>query len=217
MSDRLGEPRPGNRRQLAPEVTPLENRALMSLVLKPPGGIVFPVHLPRTGGIFIQNGAALGIGVGQRQGNTVQISDDGAGGIQADWNGGPLHSFNGISTIIVRAERATNNLITVQRTSPATTFSAAKLELAKAATVNAVEHALSLPNARRTSGFALQSGSVLAVVVNKGATNTVLLDNEGGGNVSVEWNGRSAHSFTGVETIVIDTLNATLDQVTIKG
>jgi hypothetical protein len=214
MSDHLAEQRPSTRRQLAPEVSPLESRALMSSVKLPPGGITFP-RLPRTGGIFIQNGAALGIGVGQRHGNTVQISDDGAGDIQADWNGGPVHSFNGISTVIVRAERATNNLITIQRTSPAIGFSAAKLGSAKAAAVTAVEHALKLRGAFRTSGIAMQSGTVLAVVVNRPGANTVEVNNEGGGNVSVEWNGRPAHFFNGVETIVIDTLNGTLNQITL--
>ena len=52
-------------------------------------------HLPRTGGVSVQNGTVLGIGVGQRTNNTVQVTDHGNGDFQAEWNGGPVRPFTG--------------------------------------------------------------------------------------------------------------------------
>jgi hypothetical protein len=66
---------------------------------------------------------------------------------------------------------------------------------------------------RRTSGVAVQSGSVLTVTVSAPRNNSVELSNEGAGAVLVEWNGGAVHSFTGVATIVVDTQNAKKDLV----
>jgi hypothetical protein len=63
-------------------------------------------------------------------------------------------------------------------------------------------------------GFAVQTGSELTVTVNRPNTNVVQLNN-GGGAVQAEWNGGPVHSFSGVETIVVDTRNARKDQVTL--
>ena len=65
----------------------------------------------------------------------------------------------------------------------------------------------------RTSGIAVQSGSVLTVTVNKRTSNTVEISDSGGGAVAVEWNGGAVHLFTGVATIVVDTQNARKDLV----
>jgi hypothetical protein len=65
----------------------------------------------------------------------------------------------------------------------------------------------------RTSGVAVQSGSVLTVTVNKRTTNTVEISNSGGGAVAVEWNGGAVHSFAGIATIVVHTQNARKDLV----
>jgi hypothetical protein len=63
-------------------------------------------------------------------------------------------------------------------------------------------------------GFAVQTGSELTVTVNRPNTNVVQLNN-GGGAVQAEWNGGPVHSFSGVETIIVDTRNARKDQVTL--
>ena len=60
-------------RKFIPELKPLESRLLLSQsqrVSFPDGtSFVFPTfaHLPRTGGVSVQNGTVLGIGVGQRR------------------------------------------------------------------------------------------------------------------------------------------------------
>jgi hypothetical protein len=63
-------------------------------------------------------------------------------------------------------------------------------------------------------GLAVQTGSELTVTVNRPNSNVVQL-NDSGGAVQAEWNGGPVHSFSGVETIVVDTRNARKDQVTL--
>jgi hypothetical protein len=67
----------------------------------------------------------------------------------------------------------------------------------------------------RTSGLAVQTGSLLAVTGDSPGTNVVQIDNEGGGAVQVEWNSGAVHPFTGITNIVVDTRNARKDQVTL--
>jgi hypothetical protein len=67
----------------------------------------------------------------------------------------------------------------------------------------------------RTSGTAVQSGSVLTVMVDQPRSNVVQITNAGGGNVQVEWNGGMVHSFTGVATAVVNASNATKDDITL--
>jgi hypothetical protein len=62
-------------------------------------------------GNAVQSGAILTVDVADARGNSVQLSDAGAGGIQVAWNGGPPHSFTGISSIIIHALRARNDQI----------------------------------------------------------------------------------------------------------
>ena len=100
MSDQPTLQGPGPSRKFLPEVKPLESRLLLSRQVSFPDGtsIIFPTfaHLPRTGGVSEQSGSVLSIGVGQPATNTVQVTDLGQGRIQAEWNGGPVHSFTGI-------------------------------------------------------------------------------------------------------------------------
>src|SRR5262249_11254563 len=82
------------------------------------------------------------------------------------------------------------------------------------ATADRGDHPLDLRIAR-TSGHAVQTGSILTVTVNRPRTNIVQITNVGAGNVVVGWNGGAAHSFTDVTTIIVDTHNARKDQVTL--
>jgi hypothetical protein len=163
----------------------------------------------------------LGIGVGQPTTNIVQVTDEGLESIQAKWNGGPVHSLTGIQATVVQTQRSRNNQITFTLNSSRTGPTAVAVGLqvpTKAVLAN--EDGPPLRALRsRTSGSAVQSGSVLTVTVIKRTTNTVEISNSGGGAVAVEWNGGSAHSFTGIATIVVDTEHArknlvALDDVT---
>jgi hypothetical protein len=62
-------------------------------------------------------------------------------------------------------------------------------------------------------GLAVQTGSELTVTVNRPTTNVVEFKVDK--VVEVEWNGGMIHSFTGVNTIVVNTRNARKDQVTL--
>jgi hypothetical protein len=216
MSERSSDQPSSPSRKFAPDVNPLENRVLLSSV-NHELDIVFPRHLPRTGGIFVLSGSAVGIGVGQPQGNTVQVTDDGAGNVEAEWNGGPVHSFTSITSTVIQAERARHDQVTFHLTSSRTSPTA--VAVGSHVPMNALAPSeIGLPfrlKRARTSGTAFQTGSTLTVTVNKPTTNAVQLTNEGAGAVQVEWNGGPVHSFTGVETIVVDTKNATKDQITL--
>jgi hypothetical protein len=163
-------------------------------------------------------GAMLAIGVGQPRTNTVQVTDDHAGDVQAEWNGGPPHSWSGVTSIVVQAERAGANQITFNLISPRTGPTATavgSLATADVATPEGGGRPRAIIHHARTSGLAVQTGSLLTVTVNSPRTNVVQIDNEGGGAVQVEWNGGAAHPFTGITNIVVDTRSARKDQVTL--
>jgi hypothetical protein len=242
MNDHPSHQGPGPSRKFIPDASPLESRLLLSRQVSLPDGSTFVVpvfrHLPRTGGVSVQNGTVLGIGVGQPTTNTVQVTDDGKGNIQAEWNGGPVHSLTGIGTTAIQAERARNDQITFHL-SPGDTVSAmaaaagasfhhpgptagsTAIELgprepAGPMNANAGGRPLVIIHHARTSGTAVQTGSMLTVTVDKPTTNTVAISNHGGGAVEVEWNGGAVHSFTGVATIVVDAKHAGDDLVAVN-
>jgi hypothetical protein len=161
-----------------------------------------PRVLPRTGGVFVQTGSELGIGVGQPTFNTVQVTDDHVGDVQAHWNGRPVHSLTGVTTTFIEAERARFDQVMFKLTSPRTGPAQA-----------AVGTELTTLSRTRTSGIAMQSGSVLTVVVDRPSANVVEIVNEGAGNVQVEWNGGMVHSYQGVSTIFVDAINARKDDI----
>jgi hypothetical protein len=219
MSDRSSHQDSGPSRRFLPEVKPLESRLLLSRQVSFPDGTSFSfptfLRLPRTGGVSEQSGTVLGIGVGQPTTNTVQVTDDGQGGIQAEWNGGPVHSLTGIQATVIQAQRARSDQITFKLTSPRTSPTAVAVGLHVPTDSDLAKeggHPLRL-SGRRTSGTAVQSGSVLTVTVDNRTTNTVEISNSGGGAVAVEWNGGAVHSFSGVETVDVDTQKARKDLV----
>jgi hypothetical protein len=62
----------------------------------------------------------------------------------------------------------------------------------------------SLTTPKRTGGAAALVGSVLVVVTNKPGANEATIQDDGGGNVTVEWNGHTPPTFHGVTRIVLD-------------
>ena len=126
MSYKPSHQGPTASRRCFPEVKALESRLLLSrsqTVSFPDGSsVVFPVflHLPRTGGVSVQRGTVVGIGVGQHTTNSVQVTDDGAGDDTDEWNGGPVHSFTGITSTVIQLQRARTNQITIQLTTQRT-------------------------------------------------------------------------------------------------
>jgi hypothetical protein len=209
-TDRTGCPD----RKLVPDLNPLESRLLLSQSQKlnfPDGtSLVVPLFrlLPRTGGVSLQLGSVLGVGVGQPTSNTVQVTDQAQGNFTAEWNGGPIHSFTGIKSTVIQTRRATSDQVTINLIPPRTSPTAIAVGSAVPLDAGSASERAHPLRIRRTSGTAVQTGSVLTVTVSRPTTNTVELSNEGVRAVAVEWNGRPAHSFTGVETIVVDTHNA---------
>ena len=226
MSDQSSRQHGQAARTFVPATEPIERRCLMSaglhgvlagplLELDPPPPTLPPIFrtLPRTGGVSTQVGAVVEIGVGQRSGNTVLIDDQGAGSYHAEWNGGPAHSFTGAQAIGVVARRATHDRITINLADPSAASPLA--ELRQNGQADAIEaDAGARPATRlRTSGTAVQTGTLLSVMVNKPTSNQVALLDQGGGAIEVEWNGGAVHSFDGVSTIVVHSEKATNDRV----
>ena len=221
MSDNPSHQSPAASRKFIPELKPLESRLLLSQSQK----LIFPdgtsfvfssfPHLPRTGGVSVQNGTVLGIGVGQVRGNTVNVTDDGNGDVQTEWNRGPGKSFTGIESTVIEARRATSNQIIFNlagsRTGP-TAVAVGSQVATEAVSASAEGHPLRRL-ALRTSGSAFQNGSILTVNVHKRESNLVEMTNNVDGSVEVQWNGGPVRSFTGITTIVVDTRKATNDLI----
>jgi len=223
MSDRPSHQLSGTARKFLPNVDPLEGRLLLSRQVTFPDGssYVFAsnLHLPRTGGVALLSGTALTIGVGQSRGNTAQITADGLGGVQTEWNGGPAHSITDVQAILVQTNRARSNEVTFHLTTPRTSPAAVATGLvltAPAVSARTLAHpmqALSL-HELRTSGAAVQSGSVLTITLSAPRMNTVEMSSLNfGQEVQVEWNGGAVHDFSGVSTIIVDTTNGRKDLV----
>ncbi len=209
-------------RKFIPELKPLESRLLLSQEVSFPDGtsFIFPtfLHLPRTGGVSVQMGTVLGIGVGERKNNAVQVTDLGNGDFQAEWNRGPVRSFTVVKSIVIEAQRASRNHITFNLTGLSTYGTAVAVGSqvpTEAVSAGEVGHPMNV-RIQRTSGAAVQSGSILTVTVNKPTTNIVEISNNGGGAVEVEWSGGAVHSFTGVATIEVDTRKATNDLIALN-
>jgi hypothetical protein len=219
MSDRPSHESVAAARKFLPDVRPLESRVLLSEIVRFPDGVSFrfpTVHnLPRTGGVSVQMGSVVGVGVGQPTTNTVYASDPGTGNFKVEWNGTPVHSFTGVTTTVILAERAKGDQITFNLIGSATDGAAKAVDSLVSLDAAPASKEGHPPKflARRTSGAAVQSGSVLTVTVKRPSTNIVEISNFGAGAVQVEWNGPAVHSFTGVAMIVVDTHNARTDLV----
>jgi len=124
MSDRSSDRIYGPARQYVPDVIPLEGRCLLSRTICFPDGHCFIIPnptFPRTGGVAVQTGAALSIGVAAKPAaSTLQITDDGAGNIQTQWDGGPVHSFSGVQAISAEVKGPRSDQVTLNLTGPLT-------------------------------------------------------------------------------------------------
>jgi hypothetical protein len=223
MSDKTSRHDLAASRKFIPDVKPLESRLLLSQFQRvrfPDGtSVAFPTfnHLPRTGGVGVRTGTLVGIGVAQPTTNTVHVSDEGQEDFTGEWNGRPTRSFTGVTATVVQAESATNDRITFNLKGPRISPAAAaggSFVPTDADPATEAGHSLQLSRLR-TSGFAVQTGSLLTATVDNPTLNTVEISNYGAGVVRVEWNGGHVHSFKGVETIVVDTHNARNDLVAI--
>jgi len=223
MNEQPSHQSPSTSRKFQPNVNPLESRLLLSSrqVSFPDGSsFVFPLlaRLPRTGGVPIQSGTALTIGVGQPRRNTVRVALDDAGGAQANWNAGPTHSFTAVHETLVQIAGARFNQVTFNLLAPRTSGTAlgAGLLMANSAvSAKSTAHSVNaLREVARTSGTAVQSGSLLHITVDAPKMNTVELSSLNFGQVvQAEWNGGSVHDFTGVSTIIVVTTTGHKDLI----
>jgi hypothetical protein len=125
-----------------PYVEALEERRLFSEVLSSPalvfrtspGAVGFgSLVSPRTSGIAEQTGSLLTVDLRNRVRqpglDTVTVVDDGKGDIQASWDGGPVHSFSGVTQIVISSAPTQTDQITLQLNGPLTTPLSVQLNL----------------------------------------------------------------------------------------
>jgi hypothetical protein len=214
MGSLLPQP-PGSSKKFVPALNPLESRLLLSRQVTFPGGasFVFPtfVHLPRTGGALFQSGSALTVGVGQTGSNSVNITDEGSGAQSVEWNGTPTHQVAGVQSILVQAGRSRHDRITINLGASIALANAGSLTSTSLARADSFPiHAFRL----RTSGTAIQTGSVLNISATSPRINVIAIESWNQGQmVQAQWNGGSVHTFTGVDTIIVDVRNSTKDFV----
>jgi hypothetical protein len=124
MSDHSSARAYGPARQFVPDVTPLEDRRLLSRTICFPDGrcfIIPDVTLPRTGGVAVQTGAALRIGVADNPSfSTLQITTDGSGNVATQWDNGPVHFFHGVRAIVGTLKGRAADLVHIDLTGPLT-------------------------------------------------------------------------------------------------
>jgi len=106
-------PRASRPRRCIPRLESLENRDVPSglvgdLKEEPPGPPPPPpppppLDLPRTGGIAVQSGSAVEVFVVNHTLNTVNLREKGDGKIQAEWDGGKVHTFSHVREFYVHS------------------------------------------------------------------------------------------------------------------
>jgi hypothetical protein len=110
------------------EIEVLEGRVVPSaLAISPIGSSDSYLHSetpPRTGGAAFQTGSLLTVDlrnkVGQPGLDTLTIIDDGKGEIRVSWDGGPVHSFTGISQIVFNSTQTQTEKVAFELTGPLT-------------------------------------------------------------------------------------------------
>ena len=201
-------------REFVASVTSLEGRQLLSAVSH---FTAIERLAPERAGTAVQTSPDLTVAVNSPVTNTIHVNNTGAGKIAVEWNGGPFHSFAGVTEILVHAENARNDRITFNLGSDSSSAS----EIAVCARTP-VDTARPVAGDRRfapidviRAGVAVQSGTKLTVTVKRPTSNSVAITDQGSGRIDVQWNGSSLHTFQGVETVVVHTEEARENQVTL--
>jgi hypothetical protein len=211
MTDRRSRQRRSPGRESVPGVQELESRCLLSTGYHPLGHHRLVTALRM--GEAVQTGTVVTVSVNKPTTNTVQVSEGGPGNIQVAWNGGPLHSFTGVGTTIVQAEKARRDQVTFNLDDPAT--GSPDLAVHHGARTEAVPAgAMGHPMIPAGKGVTVQNGTELSVTVGYRKGNTLQVTDEGGGAVQISWQGGAVHSFTRVATIVVQAEKARNDQIT---
>jgi hypothetical protein len=75
-------------------------------------------HPARTRGYAVQSGTLLTVTVNQPGTNVVQVTNEGGGNVQVEWNGGMAHAFTGVETIMVDTHNARKDQVTLTDSIP---------------------------------------------------------------------------------------------------
>jgi hypothetical protein len=216
MSDCSRDARSASSREFTPEVKSLEQRLLLSSASSDP-------KKEKITGFAVQTGPVLSVTCIRRQGNTMEVTDLGPGEITVAWNGGPPHSFTGVTTTNFLAENArhdqwTFDLISATKKGvasvggpafrdPGPSTGSAGIELGPRRPADLIIAHADGHSLRHKAPFtATQVGSEIFVGIYTAGLNNkaVQLTNLGGGVVDENVGGTSPQIFTGIQTIVVD-------------
>jgi hypothetical protein len=208
---------PPTSKKFVPDPDSLEGRLLLSRTVSFADGtsFFFPTfaRLPRTGGALIQSGTALTVGVGQRTSNTVNLTNGASGTGLVEWNSRAPHTVTGVQSILVQAARSGRDQITINLAA-IDAFASAAGTTTSLALPKSHSHLLHALRPLRTSGTAVQTGTVLDINVTGRKINQLAIESWNFGHlVEPQWNGSGVHTFSDVSTIIIVIRNGTNDFV----
>jgi hypothetical protein len=178
--------------------------------------LLFPTfnRLPRTGGALVQSGTVLTVGVGQRTSNAVQVTE-GATVASVEWNGRAPQSVAPFQAALVQAAASAHDRVTINLgASTAVATASVSGPTSSAGQIREASHQVHAFRAPRTSGTAVQTGTILNVSVTSRKTNDVVISSSNlGQTVQVEWGNSGPRMFSGVSMIVVDIRNGVKDLV----
>jgi hypothetical protein len=215
-----------------PPVLPVRCVPLGNGVFCSPGAMVSPTlassSVLRTGGAAFQEGSVLHVDLSKPVGNEATLSDDGRGDVTVEWNGHTPPTFHGVRDIEIDSlgqhdtiwYNLTGNVtvaheeIDVRLADLSSKFIP---KLGAFQTKDLTFHVEAphvspelltplIPTQPDLGGAAQLVGSTLIVVTNHPGFNQAAIQDDGAGNVTVEWNGHTPPTFHGVSRIVIEAL-----------
>jgi hypothetical protein len=73
----------------------------------------------RDAGPFVRaNGPILNVVVNRPTTNVVQVTNEGSGNVQVEWNGGKAHAFTGVETVVVDTHNARKDQVILNDSIP---------------------------------------------------------------------------------------------------
>jgi hypothetical protein len=164
----------------------------------------------------MQSGTVLTVGVGQRTSNTVQITE-GATVATVEWNGRATQSVpaSKAQALLVQAAQSGHDHVTINL-GASTALAAASVSGPASSTgqLREASHQVHAFRVLRTSGTAVQTGTMLNVSVTSRKTNDVVISSLNfGQTVQAEWGNSGPRTFSGVTTIIVDVRNGVKDLV----
>ncbi len=168
----------------------------------------------RTSGAAFLEGSVLHVALSLPTGNEATLSDDGHGDVTVEWNGHTPPTFHGVREIVIDSlgqhdsikYNLTGNVadrheeVVVRLASRSSQF----LTDLSAFRTKGLDFDVE-PGADR-EGVLFQSGPVLFLGLSRAADNQATIEDDGHGDITVEWTGHPPQTFHHVSQVIIESL-----------